>query len=79
MATELNQPTAEGTVTTQVPDRTAAFWNKNSKYIVYVFVAILLIVGGYFAYRQLVQLPEENKASEAMFNIFSVQVCCSKN
>ncbi len=67
MATELNQPTAEGTVTTQVPDRTAAFWNKNSKYIIYVFVAILLIVGGYFAYRQLVQIPEEKKASEAMF------------
>lgn len=67
MATELNQPITEGTVTTQVPDRTAAFWNKNSKYIVYVFVAILLIVGGYFAYRQLVQIPEEKKASEAMF------------
>lgn len=67
MATELNQPTAEGTVTTQVPDRTAAFWNKNSKYIVYVFIAIFLIVAGYFAYRNFVQIPEEKKASEAMF------------
>jgi tetratricopeptide (TPR) repeat protein len=67
MATEINQPIPEGTVKTQVPDRTAAFWNKNSKYIIYAFVAIFLIVGGYFAYRQLVQLPEEKKASEAMF------------
>ncbi|MGZ5247425.1 MAG: tetratricopeptide repeat protein [Flavitalea sp.] len=67
MATELNQPTPEGTVTSQVPDRTAAFWNKNSKYIVYVFIAILLIVAGYFAYRNFVQIPEEKKAAESMF------------
>jgi predicted negative regulator of RcsB-dependent stress response len=67
MATEVKHPTTEGTVSTQVPDRTTAFWNKNSKYIVYGFLALILIVGGYFAYKNFVQLPEERKASEAMF------------
>ncbi len=67
MATEVKHPTTEGTVSSQVPDRTTAFWNKNSKYIVYGFLALVLIVGGYFAYKNFVQLPEEKKASEAMF------------
>lgn len=67
MATEIKNPDSPKTTETQATDRTAAFWNKNSKYIVYAFVGLVLIVGGYLAYKTFVQLPEEKKASEAMF------------
>ncbi len=67
MATEVKHPETPVTNEKQTIDRNAAFWNKNSKYILYAFAALVLIVGGYFAYKNYVQLPEERKASEAMF------------
>jgi predicted negative regulator of RcsB-dependent stress response len=51
----------------EVLDRARNFWDRNSKIISTVGVAILLIVGGYLAYKNLVQGPKEAKASEAIF------------
>jgi predicted negative regulator of RcsB-dependent stress response len=44
-----------------------AYWEKNGKAISYVFMAIILIVAGFFAYRNLISEPNEKKATEAMF------------
>ena len=48
-------------------DKAQQFWNKNSKYIVYGFAAIILLVGGYLIYQNYFKGPEEQKASEAMW------------
>lgn len=68
MATQTKSPNSpEVTDYTEVRDRNADFWNKNSKYIVYGFVAIVVVVGGFFAYKNFIQLPKETKAAEAMW------------
>jgi TolA-binding protein len=48
-------------------DHAQEFWNKNSKYIVYGFAAIVLLVGGYFLYQNYFKAPQEKKAAEAMW------------
>lgn len=42
-------------------------WDKYGKQVSYVLVAIIVVVGGFFAYRNLVSEPKEKQASEAMF------------
>jgi tetratricopeptide (TPR) repeat protein len=42
-------------------------WEKYGKKISYALVAIIVIVGGFFAYRNLISEPNEKQASEAMF------------
>ena len=44
------------------------FWTRNSKPISYAILAFVLIFGGYFGYKYYVQIPNENKAYEAMFH-----------
>lgn len=44
------------------------FWTKNNKPITYALVVLVLILGGYFGYKYYVQIPNENKAFEAMFH-----------
>lgn len=48
----------------QQPDQ---FWSKYSKPISIAFVAIVVIVGGYFIYRSMVTEPNKRKAEEAIF------------
>jgi tetratricopeptide (TPR) repeat protein len=43
------------------------FWERNSKIISIVFTALVLIVGGYFVYKNYIQKPKEEKATDAMF------------
>jgi predicted negative regulator of RcsB-dependent stress response len=43
------------------------FWERYGKQISYILVAIIVIVGGFFAYRNFVSEPNEKKAVEAMF------------
>ncbi len=47
--------------------RLEGFWDANGKKIIIALVAILVIAGGAFAYRQYVSGPAEGKASEALF------------
>ena len=42
-------------------------WDKYGKVASYVLAAVIIIVGGYFAYRNLVLEPKEKQAVEAMF------------
>lgn len=43
-------------------------WEKYSKKIIYASVAIIVIVGGYLGYKNLIQAPKELKASEELFS-----------
>ncbi len=42
-------------------------WEKYGKTASYVLLAIVVVVGGFFAYRNLILEPKERQASEAMF------------
>jgi len=44
-----------------------AFWKNNQKIITYVGLAIILVIGGWYAYKQYVVKPKEEKAQAAIF------------
>lgn len=70
MATEVKnvtETTPATTVTEPRRDTAQDFWNRNSKYIVYGFAAIVLLIGGYFIYQSYFKAPQEQKAAEAMW------------
>ncbi len=62
--TRMAQRTTENT---EVLERAQNFWEQNKKWITYLGLGILLLGGGYLAYKKLVQEPKETKASEAIF------------
>ena len=43
------------------------FWTRNSKIILGIGAALVLLVGGFYVYKHFIQGPKETKASEAMF------------
>jgi tetratricopeptide (TPR) repeat protein len=43
-------------------------FEKNQKVIMGAVVAVLVLVGGYFGYKQLIQKPNEEKAANALFS-----------
>ncbi len=51
----------------EVLDKAKGFWEKNSKSILAVSIAVIVIVGGYLGYKYLVQMPNETKAQEEIF------------
>lgn len=72
MATEVKQKqvtgqTSEKTSEERVVDSARHFWDRNSKFITYVGVALVLLVGGYFAYTNYFVAPEERKAEEMIW------------
>src|SRR5262249_55033574 len=42
-------------------------WEKYGKTAAYILLAIVVVVGGFFAYRNLISEPKEKQAEEAMF------------
>jgi predicted negative regulator of RcsB-dependent stress response len=50
-----------------VVDRAKDFWGRNSKVILIASAAVIILCGGYLAYKYLVKAPKEEKAVEAMF------------
>ena len=42
-------------------------WMKYGKMVSYVLIALIVVVGGYFAYRSFIAEPKEKQAVEAMF------------
>lgn len=44
-----------------------AFWKKNSKVITYISLGVILVIGGWYAYKQFVVKPNEEKAQAAIF------------
>lgn len=43
------------------------FWDKNSKPLIYIGAAIILLIAGWYGYKNLIQLPNEKKAAELIF------------
>jgi TolA-binding protein len=52
---------------TDALNRMDAFWKRNQKVITYVSLAIIVIVGGWWAYKQYVVKPKEEQAQSAIF------------
>lgn len=53
--------------TNQAVEKAKDFWTKFSKPIIYVGSALILGIGGWLAYKNLVKIPNENKAAEIIF------------
>lgn len=51
----------------EVVDKAMGYWEKNSKKVLTVTIAVIVIVGGYLGYKNLVQIPGEQKANEDLF------------
>ena len=51
----------------EIVDKAIGFWEKNSKKIITVSFAVIVVVGGYLGYKNLIQLPKEQKANEELF------------
>jgi len=47
--------------------RTEQFIENNQKIIIYVIVGLVVVVGGYLAYRSFIQQPREKRASAEMY------------
>ncbi len=43
------------------------FWEKNKKIIIGLSTAVIVVVGGWYLYKNYIQLPKEEKAAEAIF------------
>ncbi|WP_336514328.1 tetratricopeptide repeat protein [Pollutibacter soli] len=43
------------------------FWEKNSKLVLIISSAIIVLAGGYLGYKYFIQLPKEEKAQEEIF------------
>lgn len=70
MANEVKHPEEKNTTpraAAPTGPRSEQFWQKNSKWIVYSVAALVLLVGGYFAYQKYFKAPEEVKAADAMW------------
>ncbi len=50
-----------------VVTRARGFWENNSKPIIYISTAIILLVGGWLVYKYMFKLPKEEKANDAVF------------
>lgn len=48
------------------------FWDKFSKPIIYIGTAVIVAIGGWYAYRNFIVLPKEKEASEKIFSAESL-------
>src|SRR5215218_595675 len=58
---------AERNTDQKVVEKAKDFWGRNSKIVLIASAAIIILCGGYLAYKYLVKGPKEDKAVEAMF------------
>jgi TolA-binding protein len=54
-------------VTNDVVGKAKDFWSKFSKPIIYVGSALILVIGGWLAYKNFIKEPNEAKAAEMIF------------
>lgn len=52
---------------TDAVNKLDAFWKKNQKAVTIVGLAVIVIIAGWYAYKQYVQKPNEEKAQVAIF------------
>lgn len=67
MSTAEQQSVAPQNVEEKVSQSAEQFWSKNSKKILIALGAVVVLVGGYFAYDLLIKKPAENKALDAIW------------
>lgn len=68
MATEVKKEAPVQTTSQEkVVRHTQEFWTRNSQRITYAVVAVVVLVGGFFVYRNYFKLPAEEKANEAIW------------
>jgi TolA-binding protein len=75
MAVNKNRGTASAAKTEEkthkkdvdVVTRARGFWAKNSKPVIYIGAAIILLAGGWLIYKYMIKLPKEEKANDAVF------------
>lgn len=72
MATEVKQKqvpeqSTEKSSEERLVDSARTYWERNSKFISYTVIVLVLAVGGYFAYSNFVVAPEERKAEELIW------------
>ncbi|MBC7851348.1 MAG: tetratricopeptide repeat protein [Chitinophagaceae bacterium] len=69
MSTELKQP--EKNVSKSTEERVVAssqqFWSKNSKFILFGLTAVVLVIAGFFLYKNYFKAPAEAAANEAIW------------
>src|SRR6476661_8689448 len=51
----------------EVVERARDFWSQNSRPLTIALIALIVLMGGYLAYKYLYQKPREQKAAEAIF------------
>ena len=51
----------------EIINQAVGFWQKNSKSIIIVSAVVIIAIGGYLGYKNFIQLPNEQKASEELF------------
>ncbi len=61
------QATVETAEVNEALEKAKGFWAKFSKPIIYVGSAVILLIGGWYGYKNFVVLPKEQKASELIF------------
>lgn len=59
--------TVENVEVNAAVEKAKGFWAKFSKPIIYAGSAIILVIGGWYGYKQLYKAPRELKASEMVF------------
>ena len=67
MAEKIEQEQTVHQTDVDVVTRARGFWEKNSKPIIYISSAIILLVGGWLIYKYMFKLPQEEKANDAVF------------
>ncbi|HEX6428055.1 MAG TPA: tetratricopeptide repeat protein [Niastella sp.] len=70
MATDVKQVPEQPVVKSteeKVVDKARDFWGKNNKVITYVLVGLVVVIGGFFAYKNFFKSPAEAKAAEAIW------------
>jgi predicted negative regulator of RcsB-dependent stress response len=50
-----------------VADRAKDFWSRYSRPVIIAGIVVIVLCGGYLAYKYLIKQPQEEKAAEAMF------------
>lgn len=67
MANNKQQENTYEEVVTETVSKTEKFFEKNSKLVTWVLVAIIVVIAGYFANKYLIAQPRAEKASAEMF------------
>lgn len=65
---------SDNKATTTMDPETAAvlhqargFWDRFSKPIIYIGSAVIVLIAGWYSYKNFIQIPKENKAKDAIF------------